>query len=199
MVHDPHAPVLVQDPVLITGNNVLYPCSHHHLYDGSPRCPRPVDHNPHIRNILPNYLQSVQKSCSHHNGCPVLVIVEHRDVQFLLQPPLHLKALWRRDILQINPSKHRRDLLHRCDDLLRVLGVQTYGKRIHPSELLKQDGLALHNRNRRLRSDIPQSEDSRAVRHHAHQVALCRVAVDSSLILKDLLARLGHPGSIGNT
>ena len=127
----------------------------------------------------------------------MLVIVEYRNIQLLLQPPLNLKTFRGGDILQIDPPKHRRNLLYCLDDLLRILGIQTYGKRVHPSKLLKQDGLPLHHRDGGLRSDIAQPKDCRAVRHHPHQVALCRVAVYIFLILKDLLARLRHSRRVG--
>jgi hypothetical protein len=39
----------------------------------------------------------------------VLVVVEHRDVQPFLQPPLDLEAPRRQDVLQVDPAVRRRD------------------------------------------------------------------------------------------
>ena len=36
--------------------------------------------------------RSVERASVHHDGRAVLVVVEHRDVQLLAQPPLHLEA-----------------------------------------------------------------------------------------------------------
>jgi len=76
----------------------------------------------------------------------VLVVVKHRNVQFLAQARLDLEAARRRDVLQVDPSKSRSDRANSRHDLVDVLRGQADRKRVDTAELLEQHGLAFHYR-----------------------------------------------------
>ena len=128
----------------------------------------------------------------------MLVVVEHRDVQPLLQPLLDLKAARRRDVLQVDPAERRRDQLHHTHDLACVGRVQADRKRIHACELLEQAALALHHRHRRARADVAKPEHRAAVRDDRHRVALDRVLEGLLVIVGNGQAHARHPRRIGH-
>ena len=111
--------------------------------------------------------------------------MKHRNVQHLAQAPLDLKTARRRDVLEIDPAKHRRDRLYDQDDLLDILRVQAQRESIHAGELLEQDRLALHHRQRATRPDVTQPQNSRAIRHHRHRVALDRQVPNRLRVARD--------------
>jgi hypothetical protein len=98
----------------------------------------------------------------------VLVVVEDRNVQPLLQLPLDLEAPGCRDVLQVDPAERRREPHHGLDDLVDVRAVQGDRNRVHATELLEQDRLALHHREGGLGSDVPEPQHGRTVRHDGH-------------------------------
>ncbi len=68
---------------------------------------------------------------------------------------------------------------------------------IYVGEALKQDGFTFHHRLARQRSDIAQTEYSRAVAEHGYQIASSRVFEDIVRVLLDLEAGLRNPRSVG--
>ena len=89
---------------------------------------------------------------------------------------LHLEAARRRDVLQVDPGEPGRDRPHHRDDLVDVLGVQAQRPGVDAGEPLEQRRLALHHRQRRLRTDVAQPQHGRAVGDHRDAVALDRQA-----------------------
>ena len=66
-----------------------------------------VEDNLHLIQFAVHDFQSVhQPGHGHHRGA-VLVVMEHRDIQRLLQPLFDFKTARRRDILQINAAEGR--------------------------------------------------------------------------------------------
>jgi hypothetical protein len=53
----------------------------------------------------------------------VLVIVEDRDIQLLLEPFLDLETPGGSDIFQVYPAEARGEVLYRGNDLLGIRGV----------------------------------------------------------------------------
>ena len=127
----------------------------------------------------------------------MLVIMENGDIQLLLEPALDFKAAGGGDVLKVDAAEGGGDQLHRADDLLGVGGVQADGEGIHPAEGLEEDSLALHHRQRGLRTDIPEAEYRRAVGDDGDQVALGRIGIDLAFIRMDFAAGLGHARGIG--
>ena len=65
------------------------------------------DHDADVVDPLAGQRQRVQQRGQHHHRGPVLVVVEHRDVELGLQPLLDLEAAGRRDVLEVDPAEAR--------------------------------------------------------------------------------------------
>ena len=149
------------------------------------RGPDAGDHHLDRLETLVDDLEGVQQRRQHDDRRAVLVVVEHRDVQQLAQPPLDLEAARRRDVLEVDAAEDRRDRLDDQDDLLDVLRVQAERERVDAGELLEQDRLALHHRQRAAGADVAEPEDGAAVGHHGHRVALDRQVPDRVRVVRD--------------
>src|ERR1700753_3681210 len=57
------------------------------------------------RSFPPAPPQRVRERAEHDDRGSVLVVVEHRDVKHAPQPPLHLEAARRRDVLEVDPAE----------------------------------------------------------------------------------------------
>jgi hypothetical protein len=147
---------------------------------------------------LARHLQRVEERRHHDHGGAVLVVVEDRDVELLLEPLLDLEAARRGDVLEVDPPEARRDRLYGGDDLVRVVGVEADRERVHVRELLEQHRLALHHRHRGKRADVAEAEHGRAVGHDRHVVPLDRVPEGELRVLVDRLADARHPGGVGH-
>ena len=191
--------VFAQNSVLITGNDMLHPSKHDHFDDGGSSSAGAVKDNLQILHLFTCQLSRIHQASSYHNSCAVLVIMEHGDIQFLLQALFNLKTPWRCDILQINAAEGGGQIADCLNDLLSILGIQTDGKGIHAAELFKEDTLALHNGHSGLRPDIAQTKYRTAIGNHGHQVTLCRITIDIFLLLMDTATGLCHSRRIGST
>ena len=165
--------------------------------DGRARRTGAVLDNLDVLNALADDLQGVEHTRQHDDGCAVLVVVEHGNVEVTLEFGFDFKALGAADVLQIDTAEGRSNGLDRSDDLLLRLGVQADGERIDAAELLEQDTLALHDRQTGLGADVAQTQHGSAVRDDGDSAALHRVGVDVIGVCLDLAARLGHAGGIG--
>src|SRR5690606_14649195 len=97
----------------------------------------PVDHDAHLIYRPPDYLARIDESRQHNNSRAVLVIVKNRNAE-ILQTTLHLETLWRRDILQIDASKHRRYALDGLYNFICILRVEAYGKCVYVRKSLEK-------------------------------------------------------------
>ena len=127
----------------------------------------------------------------------MLVVVEDRDIQRLLQPFLDLKAAWRADVLQIDAAEARSQPGDSLDDLFRILGIQADGNRVHAAEFLEQDGLSFHDRHGGVRADVAEAQNGGTVGNHGDGIRLHGVGISGFLILRDDLAGLRDAGRIG--
>ncbi len=75
----------------------------------------------------------------------VLVVVEDRDVEALLEPALDLEAARRRDVLEVDAAVGRGDPRHRVDDLVDGAGLHADGHGVDVGEVLEEHRLALHD------------------------------------------------------
>ncbi len=105
----------------------------------------------------------------------MLVVVEDRDVELVLQPLLDLKAARRGDVLEVDPAERRRDQLDRSHDLIGVLGVQADRERVDARELLEQAALPSITGIAAARADVAETEHRGAVGDDRDRVALDRV------------------------
>ena len=112
----------------------------------------------------------------HDDGRAVLVVVEDRDVEALLQPALDLEAARRADVLEVDAAVRRGDARHGVDDLVDVGGVEADRHAVDAAELLEQQRLALHHGQRGERADVAEAEHRRAVGDDEDRVGLPGVA-----------------------
>ena len=127
----------------------------------------------------------------------MLVVVEHRDVELLLQRSFDLEAIRRGDVLEVDAAEGRRDRFHRLDEVLRRLGVDLDVEHVDVGEPLEQHRLAFHHRLGGERAEVAEAEHRGAVGDHRDQVALVGVVVGLLGILGDLQHRLRHARRVG--
>ena len=163
-----------------------------------PAAPTPVTTTRSDRSGFFTILQRVQQRGQHHHRGAVLVVVEDRDVELLAQPLLHLEAPRRGDVLEVHAAEARRDQLHGLDDLAHVLGGQADREGVHAGELLEEHRLAFHDRQRRLRPDVAETQHRRAVGDHGHRVLLDRQREGPLAIVPDRQAHAGHARGVGH-
>jgi hypothetical protein len=149
------------------------------------------------RQRLPGELGDVEERRSADDRGPVLVIMEDRDVQRLDQPSLDLEALWRLDVLEVDPSEGRRERRDHRDHLFHGAGLELDVEDVDVGKLLEQVRLPLHHRLRREGSDVTEPEHRGAVGHHRHQISACGVAEDIVWVRVDGPARFGDSRSVG--
>ncbi len=126
----------------------------------------------------------------------MLVVMEHRNAQPLAQLALHVEAVRRLDVFQVDPAERgfqRGDHLHQP---IGVLLVHLDVEHIDAGELLEQYCLAFHHRLGGQRSDVAQAQHRGAVGDHPHQVAAGGVAERLRRVAHDFLARSRHPRRI---
>ena len=120
----------------------------------------------------------------------MLIIVEDRNVALFLQFPLNLEAARRRDVLKVDAAEGTGDVVDRLDEFIHILRLHAQREGIHIAKGLEQHALSFHDRHARFRSDIAQSQNSRAIRDdRAHIVTSCQF-IRLQRILLDLQAGL---------
>jgi hypothetical protein len=127
----------------------------------------------------------------------VLVVVEHGDVERLLQLLLDDEALGRLDVLEVDAAEGGG---HEADGLDEGVGVSVSSSMsidVHVGEALEEDRLALHHRLGGERAEVAEAEHRGAVRDDRDEVALGRVVVGGFRMGRDLLARHRDAGGIG--
>ena len=142
-------------------------------------------------------LQRVEKAGSPDDRRPVLVVVEHRDVEPIAECLLDVEALRGLDVLEIDAADRRGQHLAKSDHVVGVGGVDLEVENVDVGKALEQDRLPLHHRLSGEGTDVPQSQDRRAVGDHRHQIAAIRELECSLGIVGDHQARLGHTRGVG--
>ncbi len=169
-----------------------------HVGRRDPSGPDAGEHDADLLRLLADDPERVEQRRGDHDRGAVLVVVEDRDVEACLQPPLDLEAARRRDVLEVDPAEAGRDRAHRGDDLVRVGRREADRPGIDAAELLEQHRLALHHRHRRLGPDVAQPEHGRPVADHRHGVLLDREVPDLAHVLGDRHADARHARRVGH-
>ena len=149
-----------------------------------------------IAGVLARQLQRIDERSSTDDGCAVLVIVHHRNVQLLLQSAFNLESLGRLDVLEVDAPEGGRDGLDGLNEGLHIGSVHLDVEAIEVGEYLEKHALALHDRFGGLGTDVPQSQDGRAIGDDRNEVALGGVAVNVFRVAGNLEAGLRDAGRI---
>src|SRR6185437_6042599 len=118
----------------------------------------------------------------------MLIVMHHGYLQRFTQHPLDIKTFRGPDIFQVDSPKGGLQCL---DDLYETLGILLIDldiEYIDVSKYLEQYSLSLHDRFRRFRPDIPQSQHRRPIADHGHEVALGGILINIIDVFMDLLA-----------
>jgi hypothetical protein len=94
-----------------------------------------------VSSVLPCTWSALMQAGADDDGGAVLVVVEHRDVELLLQRGFDLEAVRRGDVFQIDAAEGWRDRLDHLDELLRRLRVDLDVVDVDAGELLEQHAL----------------------------------------------------------
>ncbi len=118
----------------------------------------------------------------------MLVIVEDGDIHFFLKTLLDDEAFRRLDVFKVDPTKSRTHQAHRVDECFGVFRIKFDVDGVHIREPFEQDGLALHHRFGRQRTEVAQTQNGRPVRDHGNKVALVGVIIRRLRVCRDRLA-----------
>ena len=83
------------------------------------------------------HMQGVDEARADDGGGAMLVIVEYRDVEFLLQRRFDFETVRRCDVFEVDSTEGRGDRLHHLDEILRRLCVDFDVVDVDPGELLE--------------------------------------------------------------
>lgn len=136
-----------------------------------------------------------QRGQRHDRGA-VLVVVQHRLGQTLLQFLLHLEAGRPGNVLQLNGAERLLDTHHRVHDQLGIGVVHQDGHAGQSGKLPEQRGLAFHDRQTGQCADVAQAQDGRAVGDDRHRLAQIGVFVGQLGFFTDGQAHACHPGRV---
>src|SRR5918993_5340597 len=101
----------MDDALRIAAHDILRASGHDYLGAGHPRGADAVDDDAETLEVLIHDLYGVDQGRQHHDGRAMLVVVEDRDVEILLQPLFDLEASRGRDILQVYAAESRGQIL----------------------------------------------------------------------------------------
>ena len=145
--------------------------------------------------VFAHHLHGVEQRRADDDGGAVLVVVEDRDLHALTQTALHIKAIWRLDVFQVDTAKGGFQRGNDVDELVEVVFLVDFDvKDIDAGELLEQHALALHHRLGCQRPDVAQAQHGSAVGDHRHQVAAAGVFEGIVGVFDDLFAGRGDAG-----
>ena len=126
----------------------------------------------------------------------MLIVVEDRYVHGLLETLLDHEAVGRPDVLEIDTTHRGLEKLTKADDVLRILRADFEIEHIDAGELLEEHPLTLHDRLRRARTDVPQTEYRCPIRHYRDQISSCCVLEYRVRIIADFETGGRHSRSI---
>ena len=164
------------DPARVTHHHITNPRADHDVCHRDTGGPGTRDDHPQRDQVLLHHASCVDQGSQRHDRRTVLVVMEHRDVQPLSQLTLDLETPRRRDVLQVDPAKGRRQTHDRLDQLSHRARLQTHRHRINPGKVLEQHRFSLHDRQRRQRADVAQAQHRGAIGDHRNGVPAPRVA-----------------------
>jgi hypothetical protein len=151
-----------------------------------------------ILQPLPDHFGGAVESRKRHDCGAVLIVVEHGDVQLVLEASLDLEADRCRDVLQVDATEAGRDRLAHRDQFLDAGRAHANGIGVNVGELFEQHRLALHHGQGRLWTEVAEAEDRGAVGQHRHRVGLDRVIPHQLALLSYRGTDPTDPGCVGH-
>ncbi len=151
-------------------------------------------HHGGLRQVLAGDGEAVGERRQDDRGGALLVLVEHGDVEAVLEEALHLEAARRRDVGQVDAGEHRRGERDDLGDLLGVAHRERQRERVDAGELLQVGALGLQGRQRRQRPQVALAHDRGAVAYHHHAGALDGVVQGLLEVVVDGHAHAGDAG-----
>ncbi len=155
------------------------------------------EHDAYVGDVLAHDLECVQQRGRGDDRRPVLVVVQHGDVEPGTQLLLDVEAFGGFDVLEVDAAERGCQRGDDVDQPVRVLRVQLEVEHVDAGEPLEQHGLALHHRLGCQRADVAQPEHRGAVGDDRDEVALAGEAVGVLRVGLDRQARPGHARCVG--
>ena len=128
------------------------------LRAGYGRCTGTVHNDFYIFNLLACYLQSVHKSGTGDDGCTMLVVVHHGDVEFFLQAAFYFETFGSFDVFQVDATESRGDGFDCLDKFLRVFLVHFDVEHVDTGVNLEKQSFTFHYGFAAQRAYIAQTE-----------------------------------------
>ncbi len=175
----------VHDPLAVADRHVSHSRLLEHRGDRDPCGSGTGDHDAEVGQLLADHLRRVGQGRRHHDRCPVLVVVEDRDVEAFLQLPFDGEAPRSADVLEVDATEGRGEAYDRLDDVLDLVAVEADRHSIDPAELLEEQRLALHDRERAEGTEVAEAQDRRTVGDHRDDVGPPGVEVGQARVLGD--------------
>ena len=100
-------------------------------------CACAVHHQLHLCDVFSSHFKRIFKTCGRYDGCAVLVVVHHRNVQRALQAFFYSETFGSLDVLKVNAAKRRSYLFDRFAELVGVGFVYLYIEHIDAAVNLK--------------------------------------------------------------
>ena len=189
----------VDDALVVDENDVVAPRTHRHqqVEAGDSGRAAPGRDDADVFDALADAAQRVQHRGADDDGSAVLIVVQHRDFHPGAQPFLDDEALGRLDVLEVDGAEGGLEHGDSVGQLLRIVLVHLDVEDVDVGELLEENGLALHHRLCRKRSDVAEAEDGGAVGDHRDEVAARGEPADGGGVGSDGEAGLGHARRVG--
>ena len=196
---DPVEPLApgVDRAVPIAHGDVAVASRQQQLHDGDRRRARAGGHDAYILFFLAHDLQRVVKSRERNNGGAVLVVVEDGNVTFFLQLALNLKAARGGNIFEIDAAERAGDERHGVYKFVHIVRFDAERERVHTAERLEEHAFALHDGHTRLRADVAETQDSRAVGDDGAEIPAPGEIVAFGDVFLNFQARLRDAGRVG--
>lgn len=141
-------------------------------------------------------LARVNEASEADDSRAVLIVVEDWNWHELFELCLDFKAVRGPDVLQVNSTEARSQVLNAIYELFWILSVHANIDRLDACKLVEQNRLALHNRLRSEGTNISETQHGGAIGDYGDHVSLVGVSESVAGILVDLHARIGDSGRV---
>jgi hypothetical protein len=180
----------------VANDNVIIPGHHQSFGHAGTGNAGPVNHHAHVLQVLAHQLEGVIEGRQHDDSRGMVFVVEHRDPDGMPDPIFNGEAFGGGDTFQAEAPEGRGQDPDDLDDLIRVLGLQGDGDRVHVGKSLIDNRLGLQLGQHRRGPDIAELIHLAAVRDQGDGIAPAGIAVGRGGILGDFLADRPHPRGI---